>query len=142
MYRRLGRPDVATSGDSCSPDGWVGSGQNTAAAAGSIGGVFDTLSDRLEGVFRRLRGHGRLSEAQVDEALREVRLALLEADVHLDVVRDFIARIRERAVGEEVRKALTPAQTVIKIVSDELVAILGGANKPLRYSPKPPTVIM
>ena len=104
--------------------------------------MFETLSDRLENVFRRLRGHGRLSEADVDEALREVRMALLEADVHLDVVRDFIARIRERAVGEEVRKALTPAQTVIKIVSDELVAILGGANKPLKYSPKPPTVIM
>ena len=104
--------------------------------------MFETLSDRLENVFRRLRGHGRLSEAQVDEALREVRMALLEADVHLDVVRDFIARIRERSVGEEVRKALTPAQTVIKIVNDELVAILGGQNKPLKYAPKPPTVIM
>ena len=104
--------------------------------------MFETLSDRLENVFKRLRGHGRLSEAHVDEALREVRMALLEADVHLDVVREFIARIRERAVGEEVRKALTPAQTVIKIVNDELVAILGGSNKPLKYSPKPPTVVM
>jgi signal recognition particle subunit SRP54 len=104
--------------------------------------MFDTLSDRLESVFRRLRGHGRLTEAQVDEALREVRMALLEADVHLDVVRDFLARIRERAVGEEVRKALTPAQTVVKIVNDELVGILGGTNKPLQYSPKPPTVVM
>ena len=104
--------------------------------------MFDTLSERLEGVFRRLRGHGRLSEAQVDEALREVRMALLEADVHLDVVRAFIARIRERAVGEEVRKALTPAQQVIKIVNEELVAILGGTSKPLTYAPKPPTVVM
>jgi signal recognition particle subunit SRP54 len=69
-------------------------------------------------------------------------MALLEADVHLEVVREFIARIRERAIGDEVRKALTPAQTVIKIVNDELVAILGGSNKPLRYSPKPPTVVM
>jgi signal recognition particle subunit SRP54 len=104
--------------------------------------VFDTLSDRLEGVFRRLRGHGRLSEAQVDEALREVRMALLEADVHLQVVKDFIARVRERAIGEEVRKALTPAQQVVKIVNEELVAIIGGEAKPLRYSPKPPTVVM
>jgi signal recognition particle subunit SRP54 len=104
--------------------------------------MFDTLSERLEGVFRRLRGHGRLSDAQVDEALREVRLALLEADVHLQVVRDFLAKVRERAVGEEVRKALTPAQTVIKIVHDELVSILGEKNQPLRYSSKPPTVVM
>jgi signal recognition particle subunit SRP54 len=104
--------------------------------------MFDTLSERLEGVFRRLRGHGRLSEEQVDESLREVRMALLEADVHLDVVREFVARVRERAVGEEVRKALTPAQQVIKIVHDELVAILGESNKPLRYSSKPPTVVM
>src|SRR5437867_1156779 len=89
-----------------------------AACAGSIGVMFETLSDRLEGVFKRLRGHGRLSEAQVDEALREVRTALLEADVHLSVVRDFVARVRERAVGEEVRKALTPAQQVVKIVNE------------------------
>jgi len=104
--------------------------------------VFDTLSDRLEDVFRRLRGHGRLSEAQVDEALREVRMALLEADVHVSVVRDFVARVRERAIGEEVTKALTPAQQVIKIVNEELVAILGGSAKPLRYAAKPPTVVM
>jgi len=104
--------------------------------------MFETLSDRLESVFRRLRGHGRLTEEQVDEALREVRVALLEADVHLEVVRDFIARVRERAVGEEVRKALTPAQHVIKIVNEELVAILGGSSKPLRYASKPPTVVM
>jgi signal recognition particle subunit SRP54 len=104
--------------------------------------MFETLSDRLEGVFRRLRGHGRLSEAQVDEALREVRMALLEADVHLQVVRDFLARVRERAVGEEVRKALTPAQQVVKIVNEELVGILGKSNKPIAYAPKPPTVVM
>jgi len=104
--------------------------------------VFDTLSDRLENVFKRLRGHGRLTEAHVDEALREVRLALLEADVHVQVVRDFLARVRERAIGEEVRKALTPAQQVIKIVNDELVGILGGTSKPLTYASKPPTVVM
>jgi signal recognition particle subunit SRP54 len=104
--------------------------------------MFDTLSERLEGAFKRLRSRGRLSENDVDEALREVRMALLEADVHLQVVREFVARVRERAVGEEVTKALTPAQQVVKIVNDELVAILGGESKPLRYAPKPPTVIM
>ena len=104
--------------------------------------MFDTLSDRLENVFRRLRGHGRLTEAHVDEALREVRLALLEADVHLQVVKDFLERVRERAIGEEVRKALTPAQQVVKIVNDELVAIIGGDTKPLRYGSKPPAVVM
>ncbi|HXP15284.1 MAG TPA: signal recognition particle receptor subunit alpha, partial [Actinomycetes bacterium] len=77
--------------------------------------MFDTLSDRLQDTFSRLRGHGRLSEAQVDAALREVRLALLEADVNFKVVKDFIARVRERAVGEEVTRSLTPAQQVVKI---------------------------
>ena len=104
--------------------------------------MFDTLSDRLEGVFKRLRSRGRLSEQQVDEALRDVRMALLEADVHLEVARAFVARVRERAVGEEVLKTLSPAQQVIKIVNEELIGILGSENKPIRYSPKPPTVIM
>jgi signal recognition particle subunit SRP54 len=104
--------------------------------------MFDSLSDRLEGVFKRLRGRGRLTEPDVDEALREVRLALLEADVHLQVVRDFVARVRERAVGEEVRKALTPGQQVVKIVSEELVGILGGQAKPIQFSSRPPTVLM
>ena len=104
--------------------------------------MFDTLSDRLEGVFKRLRSRGRLSEQEVDEALREVRMALLEADVHLDVARAFVARVRERAVGQEVLKALSPAQQVIKIVNEELIGILGSTNKPISYAPKPPTVIM
>jgi len=104
--------------------------------------VFDTLSERIEGIFGRLRGRGRLSEQQIDEVLREVRLALLEADVHTDVVRAFIGKVRERAMGEEVRKALTPAQTIVKIVNDELVEILGKKTVPLTWSPKPPTVIM
>ncbi|TMK77358.1 MAG: signal recognition particle protein, partial [Actinobacteria bacterium] len=104
--------------------------------------MFDTLSERIEGIFGRLRGRGRLSEQQIDDVLREVRLALLEADVHTDVVRSFVGRVRERAMGEEVRKALTPAQTIVKIVNDELVETLGRTTSPLTWSPKPPTVIM
>jgi signal recognition particle subunit SRP54 len=104
--------------------------------------VFDTLSARLQQVFTRLRGHGRLSEAQVDAALREVRLALLEADVNFKVVKDFIARVRERAVGEEVTRSLTPAQQVIKIVHEELIVTLGERNVPLEVSPRPPTVVL
>jgi signal recognition particle subunit SRP54 len=104
--------------------------------------VFDTLSDRLQDVFAKLRGHGRLSEAQVDSALREVRLALLEADVNFKVVKDFIARVRVRAVGEEVTRSLTPAQQVIKIVHEELIVTLGERNVPLTMAPRPPTVIM
>ena len=104
--------------------------------------MFDTLSDRIESIFGRLRGRGRLSEQQIEEVLREVRLALLEADVHTDVVRAFVGRVRERATGEEVRKALTPAQTIVKIVNDELVEILGRAVSPLLWASKPPTVIM
>jgi signal recognition particle subunit SRP54 len=104
--------------------------------------VFDTLADRLQDVFTKLRGHGRLSEAQVDSALREVRLALLEADVNFKVVKDFIARVRERAVGEEVTRSLTPAQQVIKIVHEELIVTLGERNVPLTMAPRPPTVVM
>lgn len=104
--------------------------------------MFDSLSDRLENAFRKLRGRGRLSEGDVDEVLREVRMALLEADVHLQTVKHFIGRVRERAVGEEVLKALTPAQMVVKIVNEELVEILGGKAEPLRFAPRPPTVIM
>jgi signal recognition particle subunit SRP54 len=104
--------------------------------------VFDTLSDRLQDVFAKLRGHGRLSEEQVDSALREVRLALLEADVNFKVVKDFVARVRARAVGEEVTRSLTPAQQVIKIVHEELIVTLGERNVPLELAPRPPTIIM
>ncbi|MFN2641525.1 MAG: signal recognition particle protein [Actinomycetota bacterium] len=104
--------------------------------------MFDTLSERLESAFKRLRGRGKLTEDQVNEALKEVRTALLEADVHLNVVREFISRVRERAVGQEVLKSLSPAQQVVKIVHEELVGILGGSAKPLSFSPKPPTVVM
>src|SRR4029450_12985777 len=104
--------------------------------------MFDTLSDRLQDTFTRLRGHRRLSEAPVDPAPREVRPALLEADVNFKVVKDFIARVRERAVGEEVTRSLTPAQQVVKIVHEELVVTLGERNVPLTWSPRPPTVLL
>jgi signal recognition particle subunit SRP54 len=104
--------------------------------------MFETLSDRLQDVFTRLRGHGRLSEAQVDAALREVRLALLEADVNFRVVKDFVNRVRARAVGEEVMRSLTPAQQVIKIVHEELIVTLGEHTVPLEFAPQPPTVIL
>ena len=104
--------------------------------------MFDTLSDRLSAVFTGLRGKGRLSEADIDATAREIRIALLEADVALPVVRSFVAAIKERARGEEVSKALNPAQQVIKIVNDELIAILGGETRRLRFAKTPPTVIM
>ncbi|MCU1658251.1 MAG: signal recognition particle protein, partial [Pseudonocardiales bacterium] len=104
--------------------------------------MFDTLSDRLSAVFTTLRGKGRLSEADIDATAREIRIALLEADVALPVVRQFIAAIKERARGEDVSKALNPAQQVIKIVNDELVAILGGETRRLQFAKQPPTVIM
>jgi signal recognition particle subunit SRP54 len=104
--------------------------------------VFDTLSDRLTQVFSSLRGRGRLSSADIDATAREIRIALLEADVALPVVRQFIARVKERANGEEVSAALNPAQQVIKIVHEELVGILGGETRRLRFAKVPPTVIM
>jgi signal recognition particle subunit SRP54 len=104
--------------------------------------LFDTLSDRLNAVFSNLRGKGRLSDADIDATAREIRIALLEADVALPVVRGFIAAIKERARGEEVSKALNPAQQVIKIVNEELVKILGGETRRLQYAKNPPTVIM
>jgi signal recognition particle subunit SRP54 len=104
--------------------------------------VFETLSDRLTQVFSALRGKGRLSPADIDATCREIRIALLEADVALPVVRQFIAKVKERAGGEEVSAALNPAQQVIKIVNEELVGILGGEERRLRFAKTPPTVIM
>jgi signal recognition particle subunit SRP54 len=103
--------------------------------------VFENLSDKLQGVFDRLASHGKLSEADVDVALREVRLALLEADVNFKVVKEFLARVRERAIGNEVTRSLTPAQQVIKIVHEELIATLGEGGK-LDLSGPTPHVIM
>jgi signal recognition particle subunit SRP54 len=104
--------------------------------------VFETLSGRLNQVFSRLRGRGVLSEQDIDEVAREIRIALLEADVALPVVRQFIAKVKERAGGQEVSGALNPAQQVQKIVYEELVAILGGAERRLRFAKVPPTVIL
>ncbi|HEX6854190.1 MAG TPA: signal recognition particle protein [Streptosporangiaceae bacterium] len=104
--------------------------------------MFETLSDRLTQVFTALRGRGRLSAADIDATCREIRIALLEADVALPVVRSFISRVRERASTEEVSAALNPAQQVIKIVNDELIAILGGETRRLRFAKTPPTVIL
>jgi signal recognition particle subunit SRP54 len=104
--------------------------------------LFATLSDRLSETFKNLRGKGRLSEADIDATAREIRIALLEADVALPVVREFVDAVKDRARGEEVSQALNPAQQVVKIVDEELVAILGGETRRLRYAKNPPTVIM
>ena len=104
--------------------------------------MFDTLSDRLAATFKNLRGKGRLSEADIDATAREIRIALLEADVALPVVRAFIKQVKERALGAEVSQALNPAQQVIKIVNEELIKVLGGETRRLRLAKNPPTVIM
>ena len=104
--------------------------------------MFETLSDRLTGVLQNLRGKGRLSDADIDATTREIRLALLEADVSLPVVRAFVARIKERAKGAEVSAALNPAQQVVKIVNEELIAILGGQTRRLAFAKTPPTVVI
>ncbi|GGP47712.1 signal recognition particle protein [Saccharothrix coeruleofusca] len=104
--------------------------------------MFNTLSDRLTSVLQNLRGKGRLSEADIDATAREIRVALLEADVALPVVRAFIAKVKERAKGAEVSQALNPAQQVVKIVNEELVGILGGETRRLNLAKNPPTVIM
>ena len=98
--------------------------------------MFSRLSDKLQDVFKDLRGHGRISESNVDAALREVRLALLEADVHFKVAKDFIARVKEKALGEEVLRSVTPGQQIVKIFHDELSALLGGDAVPLQLGPQ------
>ena len=104
--------------------------------------MFDSLTQRFEGVFATLRGKGRLTEKDIDAALREVRLALLEADVNVKVVRDFLGRVKERALGEDVSKSLSPGQQVIKIVHEELVATLGLEAVPLKKAAPPLTILM
>src|SRR5512144_2368761 len=104
--------------------------------------MFENLTNRLNQVFDQLRRRGKLSEADVDAAMREVRLALLEADVHYSVVKDFVARVKTRAVGVEVSKALNPGQQVIKIVHEELIATLGPAVRLNMAGPKPRVIML
>src|SRR5215470_15897625 len=108
----------------------------------SLESVFETLSDRLTQVLSSLRGKGKLSAADIDATLREIRIVLLEADVALPVVREFVGKVKERASSEEVSEALNPAQQIIKIVNEELISILGGQARRLTYAKTPPTVIM
>ncbi|HEY5422164.1 MAG TPA: signal recognition particle protein [Ilumatobacteraceae bacterium] len=104
--------------------------------------MFDTLSSRLEGVIKKIRGKGRLTDADVDEVLKEIRTALLEADVNVGVVRNVVARIREQAVGAKLSQALDPGQQVVKIVNNELTALLGGETLKITYASRPPTVVL
>jgi signal recognition particle subunit SRP54 len=104
--------------------------------------MFDQLSDRLSAIFSRLTGRGRLSESDVNEVMREVRIALLEADVSLGAAKEFVNRVKEKAIGADVMASLSPAQTIVKIVHDELVELLGGAQARLQFSDAPPSVIM
>ncbi|HIS93632.1 MAG TPA: signal recognition particle protein [Candidatus Alectryocaccomicrobium excrementavium] len=104
--------------------------------------AFEGLTDKLQGVFKKLGSKGRLTEQDVKAAMREVRMALLEADVNYKVVKDFVARVTERAVGEDIVKSLTPGQQVIKIVNEELTGLMGGSSARLTYSPQNPTIYM
>ena len=104
--------------------------------------MFDTLSDRLEGVFKKLKGQGRITERNIDEALREVRLALLEANVNIRVVRDFVEHVKKKALGQEVLRSLSPEQHLIKFVATELCEVMGGQARELDLKVKPPVKIM
>lgn len=104
--------------------------------------IFENLADRLQDAFKKLRGHGKLTAEDINTTMREVRIALLEADVNFKVVKDFVKKIKERAVGQEVLESLTPAQAVIKIVNEELTALMGQTQAHINISPKPPTIIM
>ena len=104
--------------------------------------MFDSLGDRLQGIVKRLKGKGRLTEADVDEVMGEIRTALLEADVNIGVVREVVARIREQAIGATVSEALDPSQQIVKIVNAELVAMLGGETLKITYASNPPTVVL
>ena len=104
--------------------------------------LFSSLSERLNHIFSKLTKHGKLTELEIKEAMREIRVSLLEADVNYSVVKDFVAKVSALAVGEEILKSLTPTQQVIKIVRDNLIELMGGDNQKLNVSPKPPTIIM
>ena len=113
-----------------------------ARPARTIPRMFDSLSEKLQGVLGDLRGRGRLSEEDITKAMREIRLALLEADVNFKVVKEFVATVRERCLGADVMKSLTPGQQVVKIVDEELTALMGQGSSKLAFSGRPPTVIL
>ena len=104
--------------------------------------AFEGLSSRLQEITRKIRGKARITESDLKEMLREVKLALLEADVNYKIVKEFISTIQEKALGQDVLKSLTPGQQVVKIVKDELVEMLGGTVSKINFTPNPPTVIM
>ena len=104
--------------------------------------AFESLSDKLQNTFKKLRGKGVLTEADINDAMREVKLALLEADVNFKVVKEFVSAVKEKAMGQDVLASLTPGQQVIKIVNDELVEMMGGTNSKLTYSPSGFTTLL
>ena len=104
--------------------------------------AFESLSEKLNGIFKKLRGKGRLSQADVKEAMRQVRMVLLEADVSYKVVKDFVSTVSEKAAGQEILESLNPAQMVIKIVNEEMTALMGGQAVRLNYSSRVPSVVM
>src|SRR5712692_4197814 len=104
--------------------------------------MFDTLSDRLEGVFKKLKGQGRITERNIEDALREVRLALLEADVNIKVVRDFVEHVKHKALGQDVLRSLTPEQHFIRFVASEMREMMGGSARELDLKVKPPVKLM
>ena len=104
--------------------------------------AFESLGDKLQNVFKKLKGKGKLTEKEVKEAMREVKLALLEADVNFKVVKEFVANVTEKAVGEEVLSSLTPGQQIVKIVNEELTAIMGGSDEKIQFASNGPTVIL
>ena len=103
---------------------------------------FESLSERFQAAFKKLRGKGKLSEEDITEALKEMRRALLEADVNYKIVKEFIADVNEKALGQDVLKSLTPGQQVVKIVRDEMEELLGGVTSKINFTPNPPTIIM
>nr|WP_244875009.1 signal recognition particle receptor subunit alpha [Nitrospina gracilis] len=104
--------------------------------------MFQNLSERLEAVYKKLKGRGKLKESDVDEALREIRVALIEADVSLPVIKDFLAQVREKSIGQEILNSLTPGHQMVKIVNDELEHLLGDEVSPIRFTDQPPTIIL
>lgn len=104
--------------------------------------AFDSLGEKLQGVFKKLRGKGKLTEKDIKDAMREVKLALLEADVNFKVVKDFVKNVSEKALGQEIMESLTPAQQLVKVVNDELTELMGGEHTRLEFASKPPSVFM